>query len=73
MIGYLCTFYRQGVLLQQENKSADFALIIGVIVTSVYVSGLLIRDKRRTMGLVLDSIFVILVYFSSLIILYLIR
>ena len=66
-------FYRQGVLLQQENKSADFALIIGVIVTSIYIAGLLIRDKRRTMGLGFDSIFVILIYFSSLIILYFIR
>lgn len=66
-------FYREGVLLLEQNSSADFALIAGIMVTSVYVAGLLIRHKSRLLGLGLDSFIVLCLYLISLVVFFALR
>lgn len=63
-------FYREGPLLSEPNHSADFALIAGIVVTSIYVVGLLMRHKRRLFGLGVDSLIVLFLYAISLIVFY---
>ena len=44
-------FYLPGPVLQQADASAMFALTIGMIVTAVYVIGLLVRARKLIFGM----------------------
>ncbi len=63
-------FYREGVLLNQIDATATFALISGLIVSSVYVAGLLLRNRRRVFGMGIDSAIVLFIYSVSLAVFY---
>lgn len=63
-------FYTDGVLLEQIDAMATFALISGLIVTSVYVAGLLLRNRKRVFGMGIDSVIVLLIYSASLAVFY---
>jgi len=63
-------FYRQGPILTHVDKSAEYAIVCGVIVTMIYVIGLLVRTKRHIFGMGYDSIAVLVVYFLSLLAFY---
>lgn len=66
-------FYTPGPLLAHVDRSAAFALIAGMIVTVIYVIGLVVRRNRKIFGMGLDSVAVLAVYLTSLVIFYLIR
>lgn len=59
-------FYRQGEILRQADDTARLALLSGILVTVIYVIGLLIRHKPRLFGVGLDSALVMAVYLASL-------
>ena len=48
-------FYRQGEILKQADATAQLALLSGLIVTALYMVGLLTKKKPRIPGLDLDS------------------
>ncbi len=62
--------YREGVLLDQIDTTATFALMSGLVVSSVYVAGLLLRNRKRVFGMGIDSVIVLLIYSASLAIFY---
>ncbi len=66
-------FYRQGLILQKMDDTATFALVSGLVVTGIYIVGLLLRQKKRIFGMGLDSALVLAVYLASLGIFYLLR
>lgn len=58
-------FYRDGLILDQIDNTAKLALIAGIIVTAIYMAGLLIRRKPRLFGIGIDSVAVLLVYAAA--------
>ncbi len=62
--------YRSGPLLLSIDRPARLALISGVLVTAIYMVGLLTRSKIRVLGLGIDSFVVLAVYLCSLILFY---
>lgn len=64
--------YRQGVLLDQIDDTAIIALISGVVVTAIYVAGLLLREKKRILGMGIDSLAVLVIYLATLVAFYLV-
>lgn len=52
-------FYRGGPILQKFNPVLDLSLISGLIVTLIYVAGLVLRSRRTIFGFGLDSIAVL--------------
>ena len=65
--------YRQGPILEAAGRSEKLALISGVLVTAVYVVGLLVRRKPRIFRMGADSACVLAIYIGSLLVLYLAR
>jgi cation:H+ antiporter len=66
-------FYLKGALLNSANDSAKFALISGIIVTAIYVIGLILRKSRTYLKMGLDSILVLVIYVITLYILFTLR
>jgi cation:H+ antiporter len=66
-------FYRQGEILREADGMARLALLSGILVTTIYVIGLLVRKKWRVLGMGADSILVLCVYFASVYAFYLAR
>ena len=60
-------FYAGGRIPEHADRTAKFALVSGIMVTSVYVIGLLVRSKRRFLGLGYDSLIVLTLYLVSLV------
>ncbi len=54
--------YRPGPILAQAGASAQFAIVAGILVTAVYVVGLLVRRKPRIQRLGWDSALVLVLY-----------
>lgn len=65
--------YRPGPVLAQADASAVFAIISGVLVTIIYVVGLVIRSSRTVRGVGVDSLLVIAVYLATVAGLYVLR
>ncbi len=65
--------YRDGTLLAGAGKSELLALIFGLMVTAIYVTGILVRRKPKVLGMGLDSACVLGVYGTSLAVLYAVR
>jgi len=66
-------FYRQGVILNEADETAQLALLSGIAVTTIYIIGLLIKNKPRIAGMGLDSILVLGVYLVSVYAFYTVR
>lgn len=64
--------YRAGPILAEADASAQLGIATGIIVTAIYVAGILIRKTPRIFGAGLDSILVLTIYIGSLIALYVI-
>ena len=62
--------YSDGPILAQASTEAQFSIVTGIIVTAIYVAGILIRRTPKVLGAGLDSWLVILVYFGMLTALY---
>ncbi|MFK8035613.1 MAG: hypothetical protein AB8B94_15860 [Hyphomicrobiales bacterium] len=62
--------YRDGPILSQTDPVAQFSIAIGIVVTAIYVVGILIRRTPTWLGAGLDSWLVMLVYLGMLLSLY---
>jgi len=58
--------YSGGPILGVMDQTAAFALVSGVLVTAIYLAGLLLRSKRQILGMGIDSALVLLVYAMTL-------
>jgi cation:H+ antiporter len=58
--------YTEGLVLAQADPIASFAITTGIIVTVIYVIGLVIRSSRTIFGIGIDSLLVLAVYIASL-------
>lgn len=58
--------FRSGPIMQETSKTVSLALTFGIIVTSVYLVGLIIRRKPKIKGIGLDSILVLITFVISL-------
>jgi cation:H+ antiporter len=65
--------YRGGPILAEADRSAQFSLAIGIIVTAVYVVGLLVRRTPVFFGAGADSWAVAAIYLGSLYALFLLQ
>ncbi|MGI9463821.1 MAG: sodium:calcium antiporter [Aestuariivirgaceae bacterium] len=65
--------YRGGPILQAAGRLEILALACGVLVTAVYIVGLLVRRKPQVFGMGLDSACVLAIYAGSIMLLYLVR
>ncbi len=62
--------FRGGPVLDHATPAAQFSIATGILVTAIYVAGLLIRRTPRILGAGLDSWLVLGVYFGSIYALY---
>ena len=58
--------YRQGAIFDVLRPSATFLAALGIIVTCLYLWGVLERRDRTVLGMGYDSLAVLVVYFSGL-------
>jgi cation:H+ antiporter len=65
--------YRPGPVLARADASAVFAITSGMLVTAIYMVGLLIRSSRTIRGVGVDSILVMAVYLATVAGLYVLR
>jgi cation:H+ antiporter len=62
--------YAGAPVLGAIDQGTAFALISGVLVTAIYLAGLLIRSRRTLFGMGYDSALVLFVYAATLVIFY---
>ncbi|MGI9367064.1 MAG: hypothetical protein ACR2O8_17935 [Rhizobiaceae bacterium] len=62
--------YSHGAILSQADSSARFSLATGILVTAIYVAGILIRRTPSIFGAGIDSWLVMAIYMASLFALY---
>jgi cation:H+ antiporter len=62
--------YRGGPILNALDETALFAILSGILVTAIYVVGLLVRHKPRLLGMGIDSVLVVAVYLATLLVFY---
>lgn len=65
--------YRGGPLLAEAGRAEMLTLVTGILVTTVYVAGLLVRRKPQVLRMGVDSACVMAIYLASLAMLYAIR
>lgn len=63
-------FYRQGGVLESVGDFSVFAAMLGILLTGVYLAGILQRSKRVVFRIGLDSILVAALYLGGVVILY---
>jgi cation:H+ antiporter len=62
--------YRRGPILSEADSSAQFSIATGIIVTAIYVVGILMRRTPSLFGAGLDSWLVMTVYVGSIVALF---
>ncbi|MDX1780807.1 MAG: hypothetical protein R3256_05760 [Thalassovita sp.] len=62
--------YKNGPILSEADRAAQFSIATGIMVTAIYVAGILIRRTPSFLGAGLDSWLVMAVYLSSLVALF---
>jgi len=65
--------YREGPILAKATQTEMINLVFAILVTAIYVVGLLVRRKPSVFGMGVDSACVLTVYVGSLFALYLVR
>ena len=65
--------FRQGPILQQSSQTVSLSLAFGMVVTAIYLTGLIVRRKPRVGTFGLDSVFVLVVFSASLLAYYYVR
>lgn len=65
--------FRAGPILQNTSQTVGLALGFGLVVTTLYLIGLIVRRKPRIGDFGLDSILVLLTFVGSLVAYYLVR
>ena len=54
--------YRNGPILANADPVAQFSIVTGILVTAIYITGILIRRTPRLFGAGIDSLLVLAVY-----------
>ncbi len=67
------TLYRSGPILADAGRPEVLALLSGLLVTGIYITGLIVRRKPVVLGMGLDSALVAAVYGAAVVTLYLLR
>jgi cation:H+ antiporter len=62
--------YSGAPILGAIDQATAFALVSGVLVTTIYLAGLLIRSRRQVLGMGIDSALVLAVYALTLLVFY---
>ena len=62
--------YHEGFLLNQAGTSVSFLLAMGIILTAIYIIGLIMRKKKAYFRMGIDSWAVLILYILSIYILY---
>ncbi len=62
--------YHGAPILGAIDKATAFAIISGILVTAIYLAGLIIRSRRTFLGMGIDSGLVLLVYAITLVVFY---
>jgi cation:H+ antiporter len=62
--------YRGGPILAEVDKVAQFSIVTGILVSAIYICGILIRRTPRLFGAGLDSYLVLAVYLLGLVVAY---
>jgi len=65
--------YREGPILAAAGRTEMLNIIFGILVTAIYVAGLLVRRKPKILGMGVDSACVLTIYVGSLFALYIAR
>ena len=65
--------FRSGPILQQASRTVDMALAFGLVVTAIYLIGLIVRRKPRIGSFGLDSLMVLVTFLASLVAYYHLR
>jgi len=65
--------YRDGPILKFDESSVVLAIVTGMLVSTIYITGLLVRRKPRIGNFGVDSIAVIFVYLLSVLLFYIYR
>lgn len=65
--------FRAGPILQGASQTVSLALEFGIVVTAIYLTGLIIRRKPKVGAVGLDSVLVLAIYFGSLVAYYFAR
>lgn len=58
--------FRNGAILQDASQTVGLALSFGIVVTAIYLVGLIVRRKPKILGVGFDSILVLLTFTASL-------
>jgi cation:H+ antiporter len=66
-------FYREGAILDAVGASSIFAAAMGIVVTAVYLAGLIEWKDRTIRGMGVDSAVVFGIYAGNVVVLYLLR
>ncbi len=65
--------YRPGPVLAETDATAQFAIVSGIVVTVIYVIGLVIRSSRTIRGVGIDSVLVMAIYLATVAVFYSLR
>lgn len=65
--------FRGGAILEDTSRTVSLALGFGLVVTAIYLIGLIVRRKPRIREFGLDSILVLLTFMASLVAYYYVR
>ena len=65
--------YRGGPILQGTSQTVSLALSFGIVVTAIYLVGLIVRRKPKIGALGLDSVLVMITFLGSLVAYYFVR
>ncbi|WP_299417773.1 hypothetical protein [uncultured Sulfitobacter sp.] len=65
--------FRAGPILQDTSRTVSLALAFGLVVTAIYLTGLIVRRKPRLGEFGLDSVLVMLTFLGSLVAYYFAR
>ena len=65
--------FRSGPILQGTSKTVGLSLAFGIVVTSVYLTGLIVRRKPKIGTVGLDSVLVLAIFAGSLVAYYFAR
>ena len=66
-------FYDDGLILLALDRSAIFLAALGIVVTCLYLWGLLERRNHTILGMGIDSAAVLVLYTGAMVALYLVR
>jgi len=70
LIFFADIFYRDGLLLNHVGSSTQFLGGLGILITAIYLWGLLERQNRTIFRMGIDSFLVLTVHIAGLVILY---